>query len=197
MGSSMPSRSIDFLPGGFVIGGFNRLAATVTQAAIDRPGGHYNPVILWAGSGLGKTTLLRSVSDAVRGSAFVIHLSCGEFLDQLFSAARNKLLGEYLDVLCGPDYLLIDDVQLLRGKEQVQHALLHVIRCLAAHDRQVILTTSEPLSELPVLDTAIRRMDWAVIADIQPPGPEARREIVRRKAASLGFDLSALMKKDQ
>lgn len=66
--------------------------------------------------------------------------------------------------------------------EQVQRLTAGLIRRLVGHDRQVVLTASCPLTELPVINDLLLRSEQGIVADIQPPEEAARREIIRRAA---------------
>jgi len=89
------------------------------------------------------------------------------------------------------DVLLIDDIQLLAGKERTQHELFHIFNALYDSHRQIVVTSDKLPHEIPEIEERLRnRFQWGLIADIQPPEIETRVAILRRKAMGDGIDLS-------
>jgi chromosomal replication initiator protein len=170
----------------FVVGSANRLAVTAAKAVAESPGTVYNPLFIYARPGLGKTHLLMGLGHAARAidpNLQVEYLTLDEFVEA-FHAAIAAGHGEayrkrFLDV----DLLLIDDVQFLTHRREMQAELLRLTDALQTTNRQIVLTSDRPPAEIEALDERlIRRFAGGLIIDVSAPDYETRVAILRRKA---------------
>jgi len=170
----------------FVVGSANRLAVTAAKAVAESPGTVYNPLFIYARPGLGKTHLLMCVGHAARAidpNLHVEYLTLDEFVEA-FHAAIAAGHGEayrkrFLDV----DLLLVDDVQFLTHRREMQAELLRLTDALQTTNRQIVLTSDRPPAEIEALDERlIRRFAGGLIIDVAAPDYETRVAILRRKA---------------
>ena len=81
------------------------------------------------------------------------------------------------------DVLMIDDIQFLKNKTQVQEEFFHTFNELSSQNKQIILTSDRPPKEIATLEDRLRtRFEGGMIADVQPPSIETKIAILRRKA---------------
>jgi chromosomal replication initiator protein len=169
-----------------VVGSANRLAVTAAKAVAESPGTVYNPLFIYARPGLGKTHLLMAIGHAARSinpRLAVEYLTLDEFVEA-FHAAIAAGHGEayrkrFLDV----DLLLVDDVQFLTHRREMQAELLRLTDALQTANRQIVLTSDRPPAEIEALDDRlIRRFAGGLIIDVSAPDYETRVAILRRKA---------------
>ncbi|MBI4124889.1 MAG: chromosomal replication initiator protein DnaA [Deltaproteobacteria bacterium] len=179
----------------FVVGSGNQLAHAAAQAVADLPGGHYNPLFLYGGVGLGKTHLLHAIAiEALQKhpELKLICLSAEKFMNEfIFSVRNNKMEAFRKKYRAGCDMLLIDDIQFLGGKDGTQEEFFHTFNELRESHRQLVLTGDKIPKEIPGLEERLRsRFEWGLSADIQPPDLETRVAILRNKAANDNIPLS-------
>jgi chromosomal replication initiator protein len=169
-----------------VVGAANRLAVTASKAVAESPGTVYNPLFIYARPGLGKTHLLMGIGHAARAinpRLSVEYLTLDEFVEA-FHAAIAAGHGEayrkrFLDV----DLLLVDDVQFLTHRREMQAELLRLTDALQQANRQIVLTSDRPPVEIEALDERlIRRFAGGLVIDVAGPDYETRVAILRRKA---------------
>ncbi len=169
-----------------IVGAANRLAVTAAKAVAETPGTVYNPLFIYARPGLGKTHLLMAIGHAARAinpGLTVEYLTLDEFVEA-FHAAIAAGHGEayrkrFLDV----DVLLVDDVQFLTHRREMQAELLRLTDALQTTNRQIVLTSDRPPAEIEALDERlIRRFAGGLIIDVAAPDYETRVAILRRKA---------------
>jgi chromosomal replication initiator protein len=171
----------------YVVGSANRLAVTAARAVAESPGAVYNPLFVYGGSGLGKTHLLMAIghhATEVNPQTSAEYLTLDEFIEA-FHAAIAAGQGEayrrrYTDV----GILLVDDVQFLTHRREMQAELLRLTNTMLASGRQMVLSSDRPPNEIEALDERlIQRFAGGLVIDIAAPDYETRVAILNRQAA--------------
>lgn len=177
----------------FVVGPSNKLAYAASVAVAEHPAQNYNPLLIYGDSGLGKTHLLNAIANVIRKndvSTKIVYIKGDEFINEFIELVRAGRGGEFRAKYREADLLLVDDVQFVAGKEQVQNEFFHTFNTLYESGRQIVLTSDRPPSEMTLLDDRLRtRFEWGLLADVTPPDFETRVAIVKNKAAMLGMEL--------
>jgi chromosomal replication initiator protein DnaA len=170
----------------FVVGAANRLAVTASKAVAESPGTVYNPLFIYAKPGLGKTHLLMGIGHAARAinpRLTVEYLTLDEFIEAFHAAIAAGHGGAYRQRFLDVDLLLVDDVQFLTHRREMQAELLRLTDSLQAANRQIVLTSDRPPAEIEALDDRlIRRFAGGLVIDVSGPDYETRVAILRRKA---------------
>ncbi|HEX6104514.1 MAG TPA: DnaA/Hda family protein [Gemmatimonadales bacterium] len=170
----------------FVVGSANRLAVTAAKAVAESPGTVYNPLFIYARPGLGKTHLLMGIGHAARTinpRLAVEYLTLDEFVEAFHAAIAAGHGDAYRKRFLDVDLLLVDDVQFLTHRREMQAELLRLTDALQTTNRQIVLTSDRPPSEIEALDERlIRRFAGGLIIDVAAPDYETRVAILRRKA---------------
>ncbi|MCU0620182.1 MAG: DnaA/Hda family protein [Gemmatimonadales bacterium] len=178
-----------------VVGAANRTAVTAARAVAEAPGRVYNPLFLYAQPGLGKTHLLVALGHEVRAinpRATVAYLTLDEYVDAFHAAIAAGEGDSFRRTYDTLDVLLLDDVQFLGQRREMQQELLRTIDALQAAGRQVVLTSDRPPAEIEALDERlIRRVAGGLIIDIAPPDFETQVAILRRKSEERGLAFGA------
>lgn len=177
----------------FVVGPSNKLACAASMAVAENPAQNYNPLLIYGDSGLGKTHLLYAIANAIRKNnpnSKIVYIKGDEFINEFVELVRAGRGSEFRAKYREADLLLVDDVQFVAGKEQVQNEFFHTFNTLYESARQIVLTSDRPPSEMTLLDDRLRtRFEWGLLADVTPPDFETRLAIVKNKAAMLGMNL--------
>ena len=177
----------------FVVGPSNKLAHAASMAVAEHPAQNYNPLLIYGDSGLGKTHLLYAIANVIRKNdpaSKIVYIKGDDFINELVELIRAGRGSEFRAKYREADLLLVDDVQFVAGKEQVQNEFFHTFNTLYESGRQIVLTSDRPPSEMTLLDDRLRtRFEWGLLADVTPPDFETRLAIVKNKAALLGMDL--------
>ena len=185
--------SAEFTFDTFVVGPSNKLAYAASQAVAEHPAQNYNPLLIYGDSGLGKTHLLYAIANVIRRNdqnAKIVYIKGDDFINEFIELIRAGRGSEFRAKYREADLLLVDDVQFVAGKEQVQNEFFHTFNNLYESGKQIVLTSDRPPSEMTLLDDRLRtRFEWGLLADVTPPDLETRLAIVKNKAAALGMDL--------
>ena len=176
----------------FVVGN-NQFAHSAALAVAQAPGEAYNPLLLFGGTGLGKTHLLHAIGShaatqrpEMRGRCVTME----QFIQEFTSAGQGQALARFRRQYRVCDLLLVDDVQLLAGKVRLQREFLELFSALHASRKQIVLASDRPADEIPGLDPAlVARFEWGLVTDLQPPDFETRLAILHRRAAELKVGL--------
>ncbi len=186
-------RALPYTFDSFVVGACNALAREASYALAQNRQPGVSPLYLSAPSGLGKTHLVRAALDEVKrlGPSRALYSSAESFTHEFTASLRAKRTGSFKRRFreeC--DLLVIEDVQYLRGKTWTQLELFHTISHLLDIGRRVILTGDRLPRDLEGLDPHLRStMASGLVAEMEPPAAQVRRDILRSKAASGGVRL--------
>ena len=183
----------DYTFDNFVEGSSNKFAKAACYAVAQEPN-TYNPLFIYGNSGLGKTHLLYAVINHMKKThpgINIVYKKCESFLEELIKAIRNGSTTAFKEKYRSCDVLLIDDIQVLAGKEQTQEEFFHTFSALYESDKQIILTSDRPPKEIKPLEDRLRtRFEGGLLADVQPPSFELRIAIIRQKADAMGLSVS-------
>lgn len=173
-----------------VVGAGNRMAAAAARAVAEAPGTTYNPLFIYGGSGLGKTHLLTATGhrlQELQPDAEIFALTLDEFSEQwhaAVSAGETHAFGRRLGRV---DLLLLDDLQFLTGRREMQSELLRLFSGMQEEDRQIVCTSDRPPSEIADVDERlIQRLSGGLVVDVGVPEFEARVAILRAACAERG-----------
>ena len=196
-GPSLHGRSLGINPkntfSNFIVGGGSELAHAACVAVSNAPAHAYNPLFLYGDTGLGKTHLMHAVAHQALNrnpGCRIAYVSCERFTNEFIRAIQENTLTKFRSRYRSVDYLLIDDIQFLAGKERIQEEFFHTFNELYEAQRQIFLTSDRPAGEIDKIESRLlSRFQWGLVADIQAPDWETRVAILTRKAEAMGISI--------
>ena len=170
----------------YVVGAANRLAVTAGRTVAENPGSAYNPLFIYSGSGLGKTHLLMAIGHGARKVApglSVEYLTLDEYVEAFHAAIAAGQGDAFRRRFQSVDMLLVDDVQFLTNRKEMQSELLRLTEALQGAGHQIVLASDRPPAEIADLDERlISRFSGGLVVDMGIPDYETRVAILRKKA---------------
>jgi len=189
--TSLPSFNPKYTFESFIVGTCNQLAYAAALGIAQNPGHSYNPLFIYGRAGLGKTHLLHAIGHVALASHYqVLYVSAEQFTNEFITAIQERKTTEFRKKYRTVNMLLIDDLHFLSGKGQTEESFFHTFDELHNANRQIVITCNCLPKAIPLLHDQLRsRLEWGLIADIQPPDPETRLALLQAKAKQKAADI--------
>lgn len=176
----------------FIEGPSNQFVKSAAVGVATRPGKSYNPLFIHGGVGLGKTHLLHAIGHHVRLTNPKLKIACittEGFINDLVDNLRNKTLDKMKRFYRTLDVLLVDDIQFLQNRMNFEEEFSNTFEALIHQNKQIIVTSDKPPSQLNLSERLIARMEWGLVANVGIPDLETRVAILQYKAELKGIRL--------
>ena len=177
----------------FVEGKSNQLARAAAIQVAENPGGVYNPLFVYGGTGLGKTHLLHAVGNGImahKKGAKVFYIRAERFVQDMVNSIRNSSTNEFKRYYRSVDALLIDDIQFFANKKGSQEEFFQTFNALLEGNQQIIMTSDHYPKEIEGVEDRLKsRFGWGLTIAIEPPELETRVAILMRKAEERGLNM--------
>ncbi len=177
----------------FIEGSSNQLGRAAAMQVANEPGKAYNPLLLYGGTGLGKTHLMHAAGNymlARNPGMRVLYLRSEQFFAAMMRALADKAMEQFKRQFHSVHALLIDDIQFFAGKDRTQEEFFHTFNALFELKQQIILTCDRYPKEVDNLEPRLKsRLGWGLSVAIEPPDFETRSAILLAKASQKGVPL--------
>lgn len=174
----------------FVVGDTNKFARTMALSVANKPGNLYNPLFLYANSGLGKTHLMHAIGNHITKNTNkrVLYVTSEQFVAD-FITINKKNEGNNFDTVSlfkkkyrDVDVLMIDDIQYLGNASQTQEEFFNTFNELHNKEKQIIISSDRSPDDLKLLENRLRtRFTWGLTIKIDPPDMQLRLDIINNK----------------
>ncbi len=177
----------------YVVGSSNQFANAAARAVANSPSRSYNPLFIYGGVGMGKTHLMHAIGRDLLDrypSMRIVYTSSERFMNEMVSCIRSDRMPAFHRHYRSADVLLVDDIQILAGKERTQEEFFHTFNELYDHQKQIVISSDSAPKSTPGLVERLRsRFEWGLMVDIQPPDLETKMAILDKKAEMEGVTL--------
>lgn len=184
----------------YVTGEANREAFTFSVKVSQSPNVTVNPLYIFGDVGLGKTHLMMAIGHAILQNNIntnVVYTTAQQFAEDFFASKnknqKNTEVSERFDhYYRSADLLLVDDIQFLTGKPGTQDEFFKLFEILFEKNKQIVITSDRPASELDIMPRLKSRFAWGIPVDVRKPNFELRKSILKRKVLTLLSDPSVV-----
>jgi chromosomal replication initiator protein DnaA len=178
----------------FVVGASTKFPVAAAISVADAPSKAYNPLLIFGGSGLGKTHLLSAIGHHIKDqskSAKIAYVPADRFVEAVGQAGDEHIMRKIRDDMKNTNLLLVDDMQFLAASETAQVEMAKLIEHLIDSKRQVVLASDRLPGQIPGLSERLTsRIMLGLTVDLQPPDLETRVKIIKIKAREKNLKLS-------
>jgi len=197
----------------FVAGPENRLAVPALEQLLagddlDTAATLFNPLVMLGPTGTGKSQLARGITRrwqsllkkqkattqitrTVATHAVAEYLTTADFARQLHTAREANTVDAFRQRLANLRLLVLEDLQRLSPRVYVQRELRDTLDVLIEAGAVVVITAAQPPATMSGLDAGLRdRLASGLTIRLQPPGPEARIELLQQIATERGLQIS-------
>ncbi len=174
----------------FVVGESNRYLYAAARAVSANPGTTYNPLYIYGDTGLGKTHIMHAIANQIKADnpeKNVLYATCEKFTTDLISKIKSGRAYQegtenFRDKYRKVDVLIIDDIQFLARKQSTQEEFFHTFNELYGQNKQIILSSDVPPSEIETLTERLRtRFEGGLMAQVIAPDIETKIAILQKK----------------
>jgi chromosomal replication initiator protein len=177
----------------FVVGSCNQFAHAAAKAVATSPSKSYNPLFIYGGVGMGKTHLMHAIGRSLLehyASMRIVYTASERFMNEMITCIKGDRMPVFHRHYRSADVLLVDDIQILAGKERTQEEFFHTFNELYDHQKQIVISSDSSPKNTPGLVERLRsRFEWGLMVDIQPPDLETKMAILDKKAENEGVEL--------
>ena len=178
----------------FVEGQSNRLAVAGARAVAQDPGGKFNPLFIYGGSGLGKTHLLHAIAHEVQKrhpKLTLQYITAQQFAEDFVQALQSKRVDVFRRQQRNAHIWLVDDIQFIAGRDKTSEEVFHTFNALQQLGKQIVLCADRPPRDLYAMDERLRsRFEAGLVVDVQAPDTETKSAIILMKARQEGIEIT-------
>lgn len=179
----------------FIEGQNNQFVKSAAMGVAMRPAQSYNPLFIHGGVGLGKTHILHSIGHYALAHHKKLRVQCittEAFINDLVDSLRNKSIDRMKRFYRSDiDILLVDDIQFLQNRLNFEEEFCNMFEALINQNKQIVITSDKPPSQLKLSERMIARMEWGLVAHVGVPELETRVAILQYKAQQKGLNISS------
>ena len=177
----------------FILGSSNEFSRTVGETVAKNPARTFNPLFLYGPSGVGKTHLTNAIGTRIKElypEKRVLYVSAHLFQVQYTDSVRTNHFNDFISFYQTIDVLIIDDIQEFAGVTKTQNTFFHIFNHLHQNGKQLILTSDRaPVMLQGMEDRLLTRFKWGLVAELEKPDMELRKNILRNKIHRDGLNI--------
>lgn len=163
--------NLNYMFDNFNVDSSNRFAYIAAKGIANNPGENSkNPFSIYGDTESGKTHLMNAIGNQIIKEfpdQKVLYITGNEFIDDVMENVQDNNI-TYLDMYNDIDVLLLDDIQILSGKEEAQEKLLKIFNRMFEKEKQIILTSNIRPKDIPDFNLRlVSKIEGGLVANIK------------------------------
>jgi chromosomal replication initiator protein len=174
----------------YVVGEINNYAFNAASAVARNPGNSkiYNPLLIYGGTGLGKTHLMQAIGNYIYENSEhkILYITGEGFMREFVETVglAPKHMDAFAKKYRNVDALLIDDIHTIERGAGTQDELFYTFEALYNKKKQMVFTCDRPITELKGMAPRLQsRFQWGLSVELHLPKYEELFVILRKKMA--------------
>ena len=186
----------DYTFDSFVRGPSNSYAFSAAEGVVKNPAKMgYNPLFIHGGTGLGKTHLMQAIGNELKRknpAMAICYLTSETFLNEYVTSLQNGQIESFRHKYRSIDLLLIDDIQFIAQKKDLQVEFFNTFNALKDNHKQIVMTSDVAPKKLPSIEERlISRFEGGMVQEIESPSYETRLAILMKKSQAIDIKIPA------
>jgi chromosomal replication initiator protein len=170
----------------YVVGEINNYAYNAAQAVARNPGSSkiYNPLLIYGGTGLGKTHLMQAIGHYIHQNSDlkILYITGEGFMGEYVEALKLKQMDIFVKKYRNIDVLLIDDIHTIERGAGTQDEFFYTFEALYSKKKQMVFTCDRPITELKGMAPRLQsRFQWGLSVELHLPKYEELIAILKKK----------------
>jgi chromosomal replication initiator protein len=170
----------------YVVGELNNYAYNAAQAVARNPGSSkiYNPLLIYGGTGLGKTHLMQAIGHHIHQNSElkILYITGEGFMGEYVEALKLKQMDIFVKKYRNIDALLIDDIHTIERGAGTQDEFFYTFEALYGKKKQMVFTCDRPITELKGMAPRLQsRFQWGLSVELHLPKYEELIAILKKK----------------
>ena len=172
----------------YVVGEINNYAFNAASAVARNPGNSkiYNPLLLYGGTGLGKTHLMQAIGNYIFQNTDhkILYITGEGFMREFVETVGlgPKHMDSFTKKYRNVDALLIDDIHTIERGAGTQDELFYTFEALYNKKKQMVFTCDRPITELKGMAPRLQsRFQWGLNVELHLPKFEELIAILKKK----------------
>jgi len=167
----------------------NKFALNAAKSISDKEDKNYglfNSLYVHGGYGAGKTHLLQAIANKInsnkKDNRKAVYLSAEKFMFGFIKALRENDIISFKTFIRSSDVLLIDDIQFICGKQNIQEEFLHSFNAITEAGKTIIVACDRDPSKLNKIDDRLKaRLCSGIVCEIDRADYELRLKALQAK----------------
>lgn len=160
----------------------------------DKNYGLFKSLYVYGSHGNGKTHLLQSIANSIndndQDNRTAIYLSAEKFMYGFMKSLQERNIISFKEYIRSADVLLMDDIQFICGKQNIQEEFLHSFNAIVESGNSVILSSDRLPEKLKDIDDRLKaRICSGITADIKKPDFSLRLAFLKDTAKKLKVEI--------